>query len=154
VRGRRARAGSLALAALITTATSAFAVEEAPREWQAALDLRKAVTLKSEHVAVDPGALEAAGVDAGTFTPPKRIEGSSPAYPEAAARDGAQGTVLLECLISERGAVDACVVSHSVHPAADRAAIRAIRRWRYEPARVAGRPRTIVARFMMIFRLQ
>jgi TonB family protein len=41
-----------------------------------------------------------------------------------------------------------------VHPAVDRAAVNAIRRWRYEPARVTEQPRSIVARFMMIFRLQ
>jgi TonB family protein len=142
------------LAALATIATSAFAVDRAPQEWQGALDLRKAITIKSEHVAVDPGELSAAGIDARAFTPPKRIEGSRPDYPEAAARDGAQGTVLLECRISETGTVDACVVSHSVHPAADRAAMRAIRRWRYEPARVSGQPRGILAQFMTIFRLQ
>ena len=148
------KARALALAALIATTTTASALEPVAQGWQGALDLRKAVTIKSEHVAVNSGELTAAGVDVGTFTPPKRIKGSSPDYPEAAARDGAQGTVLLECLIGESGAVDACVVSHSVHPAADRAAVRAIRRWRYQPARVMDQPRSIVAQFMMIFRLQ
>jgi len=138
----------------IALATSALADDQLPHEWQGALDLRTAVTIKSEHVAVSPAELTAAGVDAAAFTPPKRIKGSSPSYPEAAARDGAQGTVLVECLITTSGAVEACRVSHSVHPAADRAAVNAIRRWRYEPARVTEQPRSIVARFMMIFRLQ
>jgi TonB family protein len=150
----RVRARILAPIVAIALATSALAADREPQEWQGALDLRKAVTIKSEHVAVNSGELTAAGVDAGSFTPPKRVKGSSPAYPEAAARDGAQGTVLLECLISESGAVDACIVSHSVHPAMDRAAAGAIRRWRFEPARVMEQPRRIVAQFMMIFRLE
>jgi TonB family protein len=118
------------------------------------LDLRSAVTIKSDQVAVSRAELAAAGVDAGAFTPPKRIEGSSPKYPEAAARDGAQGTVLLECVINQSGAVEGCRVSHSVHPAVDRAAAKAIGRWKYEPARVMEQPRSIVATFMMIFRLE
>lgn len=148
------RARGLGLIAVIVLGTSTSAVDRVPQEWQGALDLRKALTIKSDHVTVNLGELTAAGVDAGAFTPPKRIKGSSPDYPEAAARDGVQGTVLLECVISETGAVEACVVSHSVHPAVDRAAVSAIRRWRYEPARLMEQPRRIVAQFMMIFRLQ
>jgi TonB family protein len=123
-------------------------------QWQAALHLAKAVTIKSDQVLVDPDQLKAAGVDPGTFTPPKRIKGSSPRYPEAAARDNAQGTVLLECLVTETGAVQGCRVTRSVHPAADREAAKAIQRWKYEPARVMARPRSIVAEFRMIFRLE
>jgi TonB family protein len=139
---------------VIVLVSSGAAVDQPPQEWQGALDLRRAVTIKSDHVAVSPAELAAAGVDAGAFAPPKRIKGSRPKYPEAAARDGAQGTVLLECVISQSGAVEACRVSHSVHPAIDRAAADAIRRWKYEPARVMERPRSVVATFMMIFRLE
>jgi len=147
-------ASVLALVGSISVGTMALADDSAPRPWQGALDLRRAVTIKSDHVAVNRGELTAAGVDSGVFTPPRRTKGSSPSYPDAAARDGAQGTVLLECVIDESGAVEACRVGHSVHPAVDRAAMDAIRRWRYEPARVADRPRSIVAQFVMIFRLQ
>jgi len=135
-------------------ATAWAAVEQTPRDWDGALDLRRAVTIKSERVMINPAELTAAGVDAETFTAPKRIKGTSPVYPDAAARDGAQGTVLLECLISQAGAVEGCRVARPVHPAVDRAAVDAIRRWKYEPARVKEQPRSIVAQFMMIFRLQ
>jgi TonB family protein len=125
-----------------------------PAPWPGALDLRKAITIKSERVAVDPRELEAAGVDSGTFTPPRRTKGASPSFPDQAARAGAQGRVLLECRITESGSVDACRVAHSVHPALDRAAADAIRRWKYEPARVMGQPRSIVVQFLVIFALQ
>ncbi len=138
----------------IALGTIVLAGEPASSQWQAPLDLAKAVTIKSDHVVVNPDELKAAGVDPGAFTPPKRVKGSSPSYPDSAARDNAQGTVLLECLITEAGAVQRCRVTRSVHPAADREAIKAIQRWKYEPARVMAQPRSIVAEFRMIFRLE
>jgi TonB family protein len=132
----------------------ALAGEQPSGRAKAALDLYKAVTIKSDHVSVNPSELKAAGVDPGAFTPPRRVKGSSPSYPESAARDNAQGTVLLECLITAAGAVQACRVTRSVHPAADREAKRTIERWKYEPARVMGQPQSIVAEFRMIFRLE
>ena len=138
----------------VASAAIAFAGDELPRQWVGALDLRKAVTLKSEHVAVDSRELEAAGVEPGAFTPPKRVKGSPAIYPESAARAGAQGLVRLECLIKDSGAVEACRVTETVRPDIDRAAADAIRHWKYEPARVKEQPTSIVAQFVTIFRLQ
>ena len=131
-----------------------LAGEQPSKQRQAGLYLAKAVRIKSDHVVVDPDELKAAGVDPGAFTPPKRVKGSSPSYPESAARDNAQGTVLLECVITEAGAVQDCRVTHSVHPAADRSAVKAVQRWTYEPARVMEQPRSIVAEFRVIFSLE
>jgi TonB family protein len=131
-----------------------FGVDETPRQWQGALDLRKAVTIKSDHVAVDARELEAAGIAPGVFTPPRRVKGAAPTFPESAARAGAQGLVRLQCLIRDSGAVEACRTVQSVYPAIDRAAAEAIRRWKYEPARVENEPKSIVAQFVMIFSLQ
>jgi TonB family protein len=139
----------------VTALSTVVAAGEQPSwVWSGALDLAKAVAIKNDQVVVNPGELEAAGVEPGAFTPPKRVKGSSASYPESAARDNAQGTVHLECVITEAGAVQGCRVTRSVHPAADREAIRAIERWKYEPARVMAQPRRIVAEFRMIFRLQ
>jgi periplasmic protein TonB len=139
---------------IAASAAIAFAGDEAPRRWQGALDLRRAVTMKSDHVAVDAGELEAAGVAPGTFTSPRRVKGAAPVFPESAARAGAQGLVRLECLIKESGTVEACRIVQSVYPAIDRAAAEAIRRWKYEPARIKDEPKSIVAQFLMVFRLQ
>jgi TonB family protein len=148
------RAGILIVVAAMGAGAPALGGDAVPAQWQGALDLRKAITIKSDRVAVDPRELEAAGVASGTFTPPRRTKGASPSFPDQAARGGAQGRVLLECRITESGAVDACRVSQSVHPALDRAAADAIRHWKYEPARVTGQPRSIVAQFLTIFALQ
>jgi TonB family protein len=149
--------GRTAIGTLISVAACvaiAFAGDEAPREWQGVLDLRKAVTAKAERVAVDRGELEAAGVDPAAFAPPKRVKGSPAIYPESAARGGAQGIVRLECLIEVSGRVDACRVAVGVQRSIDRAARDAIEHWKYEPARVNGAPTSIVAQFVMIFSLR
>jgi TonB family protein len=143
--------GAIGAAAL---STIGLAGEQPSSQWQNALHLAKAITIKGENVLVNSDELKAAGVDPGSFTPPKRVKGSSPSYPESAARDNAQGTVLLECVITEAGAVQGCRVTRSVHPAADREAVKTIQRWKYEPARVIAQPRSIVAEFRMIFRLE
>ena len=137
-----------------SAAAVVFAGDEAPRQWQGALDLRKAVRIKSEQVAVDQRELEAAGVEPGAFTPPKRVKGSPAVYPESAARAGAQGLVRLECLIKDSGRVEACRITQKVRSAIDQAAAEAIRHWKYEPARVKEEPTSIVAEFVMIFSLR
>ena len=149
----RAAVGKVACV-VASAAAVVFAGDEAPRQWQGALDLRKAVRIKSEQVAVDRRELEAAGVDPGAFTPPKRVKGSPAVYPESAARAGAQGLVRLECLIKDSGKVEACRITQKVRSAIDQAAEEAIRHWKYEPARVKEKPTSIVAEFVMIFALR
>jgi TonB family protein len=148
----RAAIGTLAW--VMASAALAVAGDELPGQWQGALDLRKAVRIKSELVAVDRRELEAAGVEPGAFTPPKRVKGSPAVYPESAARAGAQGLVRLECLIKDSGKAEACRITQTVRPAIDQAAEEAIRHWKYEPARVKERPTSIVAEFVMIFALR
>jgi TonB family protein len=153
--GRNVRAAIGKVVWVVASAAAVvFAGDEAPRQWQGALDLRKAVRIKSEHVAVDRRELEAAGVDPAAFTPPKRVKGSPAVYPESAARAGAQGLVRLECLIKDSGKVEACRITQTVRPAIDQAAAEAIRHWKYDPARVKEEPTSIVAEFVMIFSLR
>jgi TonB family protein len=151
---RRERAVIGTLAWVVASAALAIGGDDGPRQWQGALDLRKAVRIKSEHVSVDRRELEAAGVEPGAFTPPKRVKGSPAVYPESAARAGAQGLVRLECLIKDSGKVEACRITQTVRPAIDQAAEEAIRHWKYEPARVKEAPTSIVAEFVMIFALR
>jgi len=152
--GQAHRAAIGTLAWVMASAALGIAGDDAPRQWQGALDLRRAVRIKSEHVAVDRRELEAAGVEPGAFTPPKRVKGSPAVYPESAARAGAQGLVRLECLIKDSGKVEACRITQTVRPAIDQAAEEAIRHWKYEPARVKEEPTSIVAEFVMIFSLR
>ena len=62
-----------------------------------------------------------------------------PRYPEAARRQGIEGTVLLKMHITEQGRVEEVQVERSAgHQELDQAAMEAVRRWRFEPARRTG----------------
>ena len=68
---------------------------------------------------------------------------------------GIEGTTLLKIRIQEDGAVGDVVVSKSAgHASLDQAAVDAIRRWRFEPARRDGRPVQVWASLPIRFRLE
>ena len=74
----------------------------------------------------------------GDATPIVRIE---PKYPVQAARDGLQGWVRLRFSIMEDGSVDEVeVIEAEPRRVFDREAIRALRRWKYSPKVVDGKP--------------
>jgi periplasmic protein TonB len=64
-----------------------------------------------------------------------------PSYPSSARRLGIQGTTLLQVLVSDDGRVSDVIVKQSAgHPDLDQAAVNAVRRWRFEPARRGPEP--------------
>jgi periplasmic protein TonB len=59
-----------------------------------------------------------------------------PAYPSAPRRLGIQGTTMLRVHVLADGRIGDVLVEHSAgHPDLDQAAMDAVRRWRFEPAR-------------------
>jgi len=66
---------------------------------------------------------------------------ASPRYPEIARRRGYEGEVLLSVMVSVDGTVgEVTVKKPSGHPILDRAAVRAVAAWEFEPARRMGVP--------------
>lgn len=60
---------------------------------------------------------------------------SAPKYPRLSKRLREEGTVLLELLISKEGTVNEVAIKESSgYPRLDRAAMKAVKRWRYTPA--------------------
>jgi TonB family protein len=76
----------------------------------------------------------------------------APDYPEAARRAGAQGTVLLDAVVSVEGAVTQLNVINGPE-ALSPAAIDAVRWWRYEPYIVNGERATVETTISLKFRL-
>ena len=154
----RVKLPMLCLAAVVGLAASSAVGKQppspSPHPWLGAKDLRAFVTVRGPTVAVDEQKLEQAGVKAGSFLPPRRIAEEPPIYPESARQARAEGRVALECLIRENGKVDACKVIQGVHPDLDKAAFRAIVKWRYEPAKLDGIALAILVTFEMNFRLR
>jgi periplasmic protein TonB len=77
---------------------------------------------------------------AATFRPGS-AENPSPRYPRLARQRGWEGRVVLLVAVAAAGTPTAVQVeTSSGFPTLDRAAIKAVRRWRFHPARLAGRP--------------
>lgn len=90
----------------------------------------------------------------GESRPPRPIAGQtpSPAYPAAELRRGRGGTVLLRVEVGADGRpTSVTVASSSRSRALDRAAIAAVRQWRFEPALVGGQPATGTVRVPLEF---
>lgn len=76
-----------------------------------------------------------------------------PRYPESARRQGIQGTSLLRLHVLADGAVGEVLVERSAgHPDLDRAAVRAVKKWRFEPARRGGQ--SVAVRVMLPVRFE
>ena len=78
-----------------------------------------------------------------------------PRYPRRARRRGWEGAVLLDVQVTAEGMVDTISVTHSSgHAVLDRAAVEAVGRWRFSPARVGGLALVSAVRVPVIFRLE
>jgi len=77
-----------------------------------------------------------------------------PKYPESARRDGKEGRVLLRVLVNEEGRSASVEVNRSSGvESLDQAALEAIERWRFSPARLGDRPVESWVRIPIDFRL-
>jgi serine/threonine-protein kinase len=84
---------------------------------------------------------------------PKKIKHVEPEYPPIARAAGVQGDVVLQAGIDAQGNVTEVTVLRSV-PLLDRAAIEAVRKWKFEPATVNGVPTPAVMKLTMAFRIE
>jgi TonB family protein len=103
--------------------------------------------------AQDPKQFEGDAVRAvGEIKPPKLVKQVDPVYPEEARKAGVEGIVILEAKADEQGNVVDARVLRSV-PALDKAALDAVKQWKYEPLVIEGKPRkavfTVTVRFAL-----
>ena len=84
----------------------------------------------------------------GDVTEPQRLKYVPPSYP------GINGKVILQAVINTDGSVDEIEVLYCNpdDPRLSESAIRAVRRWRYEPARKNGKPVAIYWQINIDFR--
>jgi TonB family protein len=90
-----------------------------------------------------PGVIDQGGkiyLPGGDVRPPVLTLRIEPVYPEAARKIHAEGTVVVDAVISATGVVEEVRVVKSAHPLLDAAAVDAVGRWRYSPATLNGQP--------------
>ncbi|MFB0564117.1 MAG: TonB family protein [Candidatus Aminicenantaceae bacterium] len=76
----------------------------------------------------------------GNIKPSKLIHKVDPVYPETARQARISGIVILEATTDTKGNVIKVKVLRPVHPELDKAAIDAIKQWKYEPIIIKGKP--------------
>ncbi len=97
---------------------------------------------------------DAISASASGVTPPVARETASPVYPELARRAHVEGVVVLEAIIGTDGSVRDARILRSASPLLEAAALEAVRRWRYEPARIGARPVSVYLSVVVTFALR
>ena len=99
---------------------------------------------------LERGAIKAVG----ETKPPELINKVDPIYPELARRARVEGVVILNVRTNEDGRVDQVKVANSKDPLLQRAAIEAVKQWRYEPFYSRGRRYPILFNVTVRFQLE
>ena len=87
------------------------------------------------------GSTSGTGIGPTNSAHPRYAVNPPPRYPPEALRARQQGLVLLRLKVAADGSVSDLSIKHSSgFPALDDAALAAVRRWKFEPARIAGQP--------------
>lgn len=90
----------------------------------------------------------------GAVAPPTKLFAPSPRYPEIARQAREQGLVIVEAVIDESGAVVRAEIVKGLRFGLNEAALDAIRRWRFEPATLGGKPVAVVYNLTINFQLR
>ncbi|MFQ5789895.1 MAG: TonB family protein [Acidobacteriota bacterium] len=87
-------------------------------------------------------------------TVPPQIVVSAPApYTDSALEQGIEGTVVLMALVRRDGSVGAVSVSKSLEESLDRSALRAVRKWKFDPATRGGKLVEVIVEIKVDFKL-
>jgi protein TonB len=89
----------------------------------------------------------------GIIRRPEKIVDVKPVYPALALQARVQGVVIIEAVIGQTGLVEEASVLRSI-PLLDRAALDAVRQWRYTPTLLNGVPVPVIMTVTVQFSLQ
>jgi len=89
----------------------------------------------------------------GQIKEPALIYRVEPVYPGVAISANIEGTVILEAIVDEEGRVETVKVLRSLS-VLDRAAVDAVKQWRYSPVILNGKPEKFILTVAITFRLE
>jgi len=127
------------------------AIEETPVEWDDQTVLGTVDTVPPPPVG-RPAPPKI--VDVGQIEAPRVLERVRPAYTRAAIDARIQGAVIVELVIGEQGAVENVRVLRGLPLGLTESAVAAVRRWRFEPSTLDGRPVKVRYRLTVHFELR
>jgi TonB family protein len=90
----------------------------------------------------------------GDVKPPDKIYSPSPQYTEIARKARITGVVIVEAIIDKQGNVTNVKVLKGLPMGLDQAAVDAVKRWRFEPATLNGKPVAVIYNLTINFQLQ
>lgn len=87
---------------------------------------------------------------------PKLVKMVKPVYPEEAAKQGIEGTAVIEATIDDQGNISAARVlpAENSQPLLEEAALTAVKQWKYEPYVRNGKALSVTFRVTLNFRLK
>lgn len=86
--------------------------------------------------------------------PPRPKKRTPPVYPRQAKRKGVQGSVEVTFVVDNEGHVADAIASATSHPVFSPSALKAVKKWRFEPAELNGRPVSARCRIVIPFALK
>ena len=89
----------------------------------------------------------------GNIDPPVKVFSPRPLYTEEARRAGIQGIVILEAVVDAEGSVRNVKILKGLPMGLDQSAVDTVMTWKYQPAKMEGRPVPVYFTFTISFSL-